>query len=122
MNKIINNSIFAAPVLLLCVIVSARGQNAVNDNSSPSPRNQPAAAFDAARGKFVVFGGIAQDGKPWVIVRPAGLINKPALGKYRVGTEKTITAGRILQGDAAAFMFEQATGNQFLFQTPAIAY
>ena len=65
---------------------------------------------------------IKQSNLDWVIVRPAGLINKAEKGNFRAGTDKSITAGRISRADAARFTLEQATSDKFLLQTPAIAY
>lgn len=54
-------------IMFLANSVLFFGQNSVAQNNAtrniPSPRNQPAAAFDQQRGKLVVFGGIDQSGK-----------------------------------------------------------
>ena len=56
----------------------------------------------------------------WIIVRPGGLTDNPATGKYRSGLDKNIMAGQVSRVDVAAFVLEQLTDNTYLRQTPAI--
>lgn len=58
----------------------------------------------------------------WIIVRPGGLTNEPAKGRYRVLTDLTgVTAGKISRADVAAFVLQQLTDNRYLHQTPLIS-
>jgi len=57
----------------------------------------------------------------WTIVRPGGLTNGERTGKYRHGSDKSIS-GKISRADVAEFMLKQLTGDEYLRQTPAICY
>lgn len=64
---------------------------------------------------------IRQSGLDWTIVRPGGLTDEPATGRYRAGTDASITAGRVSRADVAAFVLAQLTSDTYLHQTPAIS-
>lgn len=57
----------------------------------------------------------------WTIVRPGGLTDGPATGRYRAGTEKDISAGQVARADVAAFILEEIDSGRYLRQTPAIS-
>ena len=56
----------------------------------------------------------------WIIVRPGGLTDNPATGKYRSGLDKSIIAGQVSRADVATFVLQQVTADTFLHQTPGI--
>jgi len=55
----------------------------------------------------------------WTIVRPGGLTNDPATGRYQVGTTN-LMAGRIARADVADFILKELTRNEYIHQTPGI--
>lgn len=62
---------------------------------------------------------IQQSDLDWITVRPGGLTDAPATGRYRVG--KSATAGQISRADVAAFVLQQLTDNTYLRQAVAIS-
>lgn len=57
----------------------------------------------------------------WIIVRPAGLVDKPATGKFKAGLDKSIKAEQVSRADVAGFVLQQLTDNTYMHQTPAIS-
>lgn len=57
----------------------------------------------------------------WTIVRPGGLTDGPATGRYSAGLDPAITAGQISRADVAAFVLAQLSDNTYIGQTPAIS-
>ena len=65
---------------------------------------------------------IRQSNLDWTIVRPGGLTNDLAKGKYRVLTDLTgITAGKISRADVATFILQELTDDRYLHQAPLIS-
>jgi uncharacterized protein YbjT (DUF2867 family) len=56
----------------------------------------------------------------WIIVRPTGLTNGPARGRFKVTTDLSPVPGRISRADVASFMVAQLTSDQYLRKTPLI--
>lgn len=56
----------------------------------------------------------------WTIVRPGGLTDGPRTGQYRVGTDRSIRAGRIARADVADFVLKQLDDAQFIGQAVAV--
>ncbi|MGB2773920.1 MAG: NAD(P)H-binding protein, partial [Anaerolineae bacterium] len=56
----------------------------------------------------------------WTIVRPGGLTNGPATGRYRAGLDPKISAGQVSRADVAAFVLKQLTDLTYLHRAPAI--
>jgi putative NADH-flavin reductase len=57
----------------------------------------------------------------WVIVRPAMLTNKPAVGNIRVVTDLAgISGGSIPRADVATFVVAQLTDNKWLGRSPSL--
>lgn len=56
----------------------------------------------------------------WIIVRPGGLTDGPATGKYRAGLDSKLVAGQVSRADVAHFVLQQLTDDAYLHQTPAI--
>jgi putative NADH-flavin reductase len=66
---------------------------------------------------------IRQHAKDWVAVRPMALTQGPLTGRYRTAVGVLPAKGlRIARADVADFMLRQASSDEFLRQTPAIAY
>jgi len=67
---------------------------------------------------------IAKDNVPeWVAVRALPLTDAPRTGRYRVAVDGLPPrARRIARADVADFMLKQASGNDYLGKSPAIAY
>ena len=67
---------------------------------------------------------IAASTLDWVIVRPTVLTNGPQTGVYRAGAGigHWFVPSRISRADTAAFMMKQLTGDEYLRQTPGLAY
>ena len=59
-------------------------------------------------------------GLDWTIVRPGGLTNGPATGRYRAGLDPKISAGQVSRADVAAFVLAQLTDLTYLHRAPAI--
>jgi len=57
----------------------------------------------------------------WTIVRPGGLTNGPATGRYQSGLDTKIGAGQVSRADVAAFVLKQLTDSTYLHQAPAIS-
>lgn len=57
----------------------------------------------------------------WTIVRPGGLTNGPATGRYQSGLDPKISAGQVSRADVAAFVLKQLTDSTYLHQAPAIS-
>ena len=57
----------------------------------------------------------------WTIVRPGGLTNGPATGRYQSGIDTKIGAGQVSRADVAAFVLKQLTDSTYLHQAPAIS-
>lgn len=57
----------------------------------------------------------------WTIVRPGGLTNGPATGRYQAGVGLKISAGQVSRCDVAAFVLKQLTDSTYLHQAPAIS-
>ena len=59
----------------------------------------------------------------WIAVRPMALTDGPRTGRYRIVTDGLPSKGmRISRADVADFSMRQATGNDYLYKVPAIAY
>lgn len=59
----------------------------------------------------------------WVIVRPLPLTNGTWTGRYRIAIDDLPSrATGIARADVADFMLRQATGDEYLYKIPAIAY
>lgn len=56
----------------------------------------------------------------WTIVRPGGLTNGPATGRYRAGLDPKISAGQVSRADVAAFVLAQLSDLTYLHRAPAI--
>ena len=66
---------------------------------------------------------IVQSDAEWIAIRPFLLDEGPRKGNYRVVTEGIPSKGfRINTGDVAEFMLKHLTGDEYLRQSPAIAY
>lgn len=63
---------------------------------------------------------VKASGLDWTIVRPGGLTNGPATGKYKSGLDAKITAGQVARADVAAFVLQQLTDDTYLHKAPAI--
>ena len=55
----------------------------------------------------------------WVIVRPGGLTDRPAAGKYQVGT--AVKAGQVSRADVAEFVLQQFSDDTYLRQAVSIS-
>lgn len=56
----------------------------------------------------------------WVVVRPAGLTDKPFSGYYQCGVDRSAIAGRVSRADVASFVLDQISDDRFLRQAPYI--
>ena len=66
---------------------------------------------------------LAQSQQDWIAIRPFLLDEGPCKGNYRVVVEGIPSKGyRINTGDVAEFMLKHLTGDEYLRQSPAIAY
>jgi putative NADH-flavin reductase len=66
---------------------------------------------------------IRQSGLDWVIIRPASFTNGRLRGNPRVAVNlEGVTIQRISRADAAAFILDQLTSNEYLRKTPLIGY
>lgn len=66
---------------------------------------------------------ITESGMQWVIVRPAGLTNGPASGKYNVYTELSgITSKRISRADVADFILKELREDQYSGNSLLLTY
>jgi putative NADH-flavin reductase len=63
---------------------------------------------------------IQESGLDWFIVRPGGLTDSAATGKYRVGIGADITAGQVARADVAGFVATLFEGDQYLRQPVGI--
>ncbi len=63
---------------------------------------------------------VKASGLDWTIVRPGGLTDGPATGRYRAGLDPKIVAGQVSRADVAAFVLQQLTDNTYLHKAPAI--
>lgn len=63
---------------------------------------------------------IQSSGLDWTIVRPGGLTDGPATGKYTAGLDPKISAGQVSRADVAAFILKQLEDDTYLQKTPAI--
>lgn len=63
---------------------------------------------------------VKASGLDWTIVRPGGLTDGPATGKYRAGLDPKIVAGQVSRADVAAFVLQQLTDDTYLHKAPAI--
>ena len=58
----------------------------------------------------------------WIIVRPGGLSDQPANGKYHFGTDKSIRGdNQVSRADVADFILKQLTSTEFVRQAVGIA-
>jgi putative NADH-flavin reductase len=62
---------------------------------------------------------IAASDLDWTAPRPPRVVEKPALGKYRVGDDASGMS--ITQADLAAFMVDQLTDTTYLRQAPFVS-
>lgn len=62
---------------------------------------------------------VKASGLEWIIVRPGGLTDGPATGKYKAGT--TVSAGQVSRADVAEFTVRQLTDDTYLRQAPGIS-
>jgi putative NADH-flavin reductase len=66
---------------------------------------------------------IRTDAPQWVAVRPLALTDGPWSGRYRIATDGLPEKGtRIARADVADFMARHVSGDEYLYQVPAIAY
>lgn len=63
---------------------------------------------------------VKASGLDWTIVRPGGLTDGPATGRYRAGVDPKIVAGQVSRSDVAAFVLQQLTDDTYLHKAPAI--
>jgi len=63
---------------------------------------------------------VKASGLDWIIVRPGGLTDGPAIGKNKSGLDPRISAGQVARADVAAFVLQQLTDDTYLRQAPAI--
>ena len=63
---------------------------------------------------------VKASGFDWIIVRPGGLTNGPAIGSYKSGVDVNLTAGQVSRADVAAFVLLQLDDDTYLHQAPAI--
>ncbi len=63
---------------------------------------------------------VKASGLDWTIVRPGGLTDGPATGRYKAGVDPKIMAGQVSRGDLAAFVLQQLTDDTYLHKAPAI--
>jgi putative NADH-flavin reductase len=63
---------------------------------------------------------VRDSGLAWTIVRPGGLTDDAHSGRYQVGTDPSIMAGRIARADVADFVLHELTRNEYIHQAPAI--
>lgn len=63
---------------------------------------------------------VKASGLDWTIVRPGGLTNEPASGRFTASLDKSLVAGQVARADVAAFLLQQLDDDTFLRQTPAI--
>jgi putative NADH-flavin reductase len=63
---------------------------------------------------------VQESGLDWTIVRPGGLTDGPGTGRYQVGTDTSITAGRIARADIADFVLRELDRNEYVGLIPAI--
>lgn len=63
---------------------------------------------------------IKSSGLDWIIVRPGGLTDGPATGRYLTGTDPKISAGQVARADVAEFVLKQLQDDSYLQKTPAI--
>lgn len=76
--------------------------------------------FDAMKRQYQE---LEQSTVEWVAVRPFLLDEGPRKGNYRVVTDGIPSRGyRINTGDAAEFMLDQLTSDEYIRKAPAIAY
>jgi uncharacterized protein YbjT (DUF2867 family) len=64
---------------------------------------------------------IRDSGLDWTIVRPGGLTDGPATGRYRSGVDKSIQATRVARADVADFVLQQLLDERYLHQAPAVS-
>ncbi len=64
---------------------------------------------------------IRDSGLDWTIVRPGGLTDGPATGRYRSGVDKSIQATRVARADVADFVLQQLLDPRYLRQAPAVS-
>ncbi|MGE0638953.1 MAG: NAD(P)-dependent oxidoreductase [Thermoanaerobaculia bacterium] len=67
---------------------------------------------------------VRESGLEWVIVRPAALTNGPPRGRYRHGPRvgSFLLTRRISRADVASFLLDQLTADDYLRQTPGVAW
>src|SRR5574337_166930 len=58
--------------------------------------------------------------REWIIVRPTGLTNGPARGRFKVSTDSSPVPGRISRADVANFMVAQLPSDQDLRKAPVM--
>ncbi len=58
--------------------------------------------------------------REWIIVRPTGLTNGPARGRFKVTTDLNPVPARISRADVAAFMVGQLSSDKYLRKAPII--
>jgi putative NADH-flavin reductase len=64
---------------------------------------------------------VMDSGLEWIIVRPGGLTDAPATGRYDAGLDPSIGAGQVSRADVAAFVLQQLSDDTYLHRTPAIS-
>jgi putative NADH-flavin reductase len=67
---------------------------------------------------------VRASGLDWVIVRAARLTNGPRTGRYRVGTQLTVSrfTAHVSRADVADFMLKQVNDPSWVGQAPSISY
>ena len=63
---------------------------------------------------------VRASGLDWTIIRPGGLVDGPVTGDYRVGTDKSLKAGRVARADVAAFLLDQLESDKYAGEAVAI--
>ena len=64
---------------------------------------------------------IRQSGLDWVILRPTRLVDDPAKGEYRIGSDlHTGMTSKLTRADLAASLLDQLESDRFVRQTPTV--
>lgn len=64
---------------------------------------------------------IRQSGLDWVIMRPSRLVDDPAKGEYRIGSDlRTGMTSKLTRADLAAALLDQLESDRFLRQTATV--
>ncbi len=66
---------------------------------------------------------LRMSGLEWVVIRPTRLTDGALTGVYRVGLPHVPPGGRVIgRADVADFLHKQITDEQYVHETPALAY